>query len=105
MLSRIVPGMIHEVCGEKEIRPLCLILPSDGTNSPRIIMSRELWKERGNNVVTFLKYFTFILRCTEAALTYGNLKWVSALGFSVLVDGSRNICRFVAVSITLTYLP
>lgn len=46
MLSRMVPGMIQEFWGEKEMRPLCLILPSVGTSSPRIIMSRELWNKR-----------------------------------------------------------
>lgn len=42
----MVPGMIQEFWGEKEMRPLCLILPSVGTSSPRIIMSRELWDRR-----------------------------------------------------------
>lgn len=46
MLSLMVPGMIQEVCGEKETRPLCLIRPCVGTSSPRIIISRELWRDK-----------------------------------------------------------
>lgn len=44
MFSFIVPGMIQETWGEKDILPLCLILPCEGSNSPIINIRREVWK-------------------------------------------------------------
>lgn len=56
----MVPGMIQEFWGEKEMRPLCLILPFVGTSSPRIIMSRELWSKQTNRgTIHIISVFPF----------------------------------------------